>query len=102
MRIIFKYVIVPAVSTPLFISVEELVSLFGVNWWAIFKQAEATRLLLVAVRKGNQELIKTCIANGADTSRGQKVREAAFVLFMYMSFIPFTSFLGQRASELTG
>ena len=33
---IFKYVIVPAVSTPLFISVEELLSLFGVDWWAIF------------------------------------------------------------------
>ena len=81
---IFKYVIVPAVSTPLFISVEELVSLFGVNWWAIFKQAEATRLLFVAVQKGNQELIKTCIANGADT-RGRQyggVRKAAFVLFM--------------------
>ena len=82
---IFKYVIVPAVSTPLFISVEELVSLFGVNWWAIFKQAEATRLLFVAVQKGNQELIKTCIANGADTCPwlgSWMVREAAFVLFM--------------------
>ena len=63
---------------------------------------EATAELFDALKKGNEELIKTCIANGADTSRGQKVREAAFVLFMYMSFIPFTSFLGQRASELTG
>jgi len=82
-RMIFKYVIVPAVSLSLFIFVEEYLSLFGVDWRVIFKQAEATRQLFDAVQKGNQELIKTCIANGAGT-RGRQygVREAAFVLFM--------------------
>jgi hypothetical protein len=40
--------------------------------------------LFDAVKKGNEELIKTCIANGAGT-RGRQyggVRGAAFVLFM--------------------
>jgi len=81
---IFKYVIVPAVSLSLFIFLEGYLSLFGVDWRVIFKQAEATRQLFDAVKKGNQDLIKTCIANGADTSRRQNggVRKAAFVLFM--------------------
>ena len=70
-RMIFKYVIVPAVSLSLFIFLEGYLSLFGVDWRVIFKQAEATELLYDAVQKGNQELIKTCIANGADTSRRQ-------------------------------
>jgi len=85
LRLIFKYVIVNAVSLSLFIFVEELLSLFGVDWRVIFKQAEATRQLFDAVQKGNQELIKTCIANGADTCPwlgSWMVREAAFVLFM--------------------
>ena len=64
---------------------------------------EATAELFDALKKGNEELIKTCIANGADTRRrSYVVREAAFVLFMHMFFIPFTSFPGQRAPEVTG
>jgi hypothetical protein len=44
---------------------------------------EATAELFDALKKGNEELIKTCIANGADTRRrSYVVREAAPVLFM--------------------
>jgi len=59
-------------------------TIFFLDVHFIFKQAEARKQLFDAVQKGNEELIKTCIANGAGT-RGRQyggVRGAAFVLFM--------------------
>ena len=53
----------------------------GGDWRVIFNQEEATTELYDAVQKGNEELIKTCIANGANTQQSWRVRERPRMFF---------------------